>query len=172
MKSLHIDAVVNFPFPTPPDQTILVKAETTLTHLGALLTPSNPLGGLNRTIGGVITDLGRAMSLFPLSPRFSRMLVSGRVRGCLPYIVSIVASLSVGDPFLHENTLGEGSEDEGDSGEDVDDKLSYIHSSAAKTKEVNRIRRRAFFQSQNVSNSAYRRSAKRFSGACLIREPY
>ena len=73
MKSMHIDAVVNFPFPTPPDRESLQKAEKVLTHLGALA----PAKG-GSTLGGSITDIGRTMSLFPLSPRFSRMLVSGR----------------------------------------------------------------------------------------------
>ena len=36
MKSMHIDAVVNFPFPTPPDRQSLRKAETVLSRLGAL----------------------------------------------------------------------------------------------------------------------------------------
>ncbi|THH01498.1 hypothetical protein EW026_g1188 [Hermanssonia centrifuga] len=41
MKSMHIDAVTNFPFPTPPDRLSLRKAEVILTHLGAL-TSSEP----------------------------------------------------------------------------------------------------------------------------------
>ena len=69
MKGMHIDAVVNFPFPTPPDRLSLKKAETVLTHLGALTAPDS-----NAAAGGQITDVGRTMSLFPLSPRFSRML--------------------------------------------------------------------------------------------------
>ena len=99
MKSMHIDAVVNFPFPTPPDRESLQKAEKVLTHLGALA----PAKG-GSTLGGSITDIGRTMSLFPLSPRFSRMLVSGRQHGCLPYVITIVSALSVGDPFLREES--------------------------------------------------------------------
>ncbi|KAF8917814.1 P-loop containing nucleoside triphosphate hydrolase protein [Mucidula mucida] len=57
MKAMHIDAVVNFPFPTPPERQTLQKAE--------------------KVLGWTSTDLGRAMSLFPLSPRFARMLVAG-----------------------------------------------------------------------------------------------
>jgi ATP-dependent RNA helicase DHX37/DHR1 len=74
MKSMNIDAVVNFPFPTPPDNFALRKAETVLTHLGALsVCPIIHKGSTEvlttATIGGHITDLGKAMSLFPLSPR-------------------------------------------------------------------------------------------------------
>jgi len=154
MKSLNIDAVVNFPFPTSPDRNTLERAETILTYLGALAVPSSlSEGGTNvgttPTIGGEITDLGKAMSLFPLSPRFSRMLVSGRQHGCLPYVVSIVSALSVGDPFLREEAL-EGSEDE--TGDDNDNgALSHIQTLEVRTKEAARIRRKAFFQSQHVS---------------------
>jgi ATP-dependent RNA helicase DHX37/DHR1 len=148
MKSVHIDTVVNFPFPTPPDRRALEKAETTLTHLGALATPSSPLTS-NTTIGGTITELGRAMSLFPLSPRFSRMLVSGRVQGCLPYLISIVCALSVGDPFLREDALeNDGSESDDDTVVD----LSHIKDPDLKAKEANKLRRKAFFKSQHVRN--------------------
>ncbi|CAK5262755.1 unnamed protein product [Mycena citricolor] len=105
MKSMHIDSVVNFPFPTSPDRTTLAKAENILTHLGALAEG-------NAKNDGQITDLGRMMALFPLSPRFSRMLVSGQQHGCLPYIISIVSALSVGDPFLHNEHLGENDKDD------------------------------------------------------------
>ncbi|KAF7982902.1 hypothetical protein HWV62_25164 [Athelia sp. TMB] len=155
MKSMHIDAVVNFPFPTPPDDLALRKAETVLTHLGAI--GSTPLL-LNRngsdviatgTIGGHVTELGKAMSLFPLSPRFSRMLVSGRQHGCLPYVVSIVSALSVGDPFLREEGI-----EEDDEAEDKDDKrLSHLRSEDVKAKEARKLRRRAFFQSQQAHGS-------------------
>jgi ATP-dependent RNA helicase DHX37/DHR1 len=143
MKSLNIDAAVNFPFPTPPDRKNLERAEAVLTHLGALVQPSN--GDVTSATAGVITELGKAMSLFPLSPRFSRMLVSGRQHGCLPYVISIVSALSVGDPFLHEEALGDSESD------DDDDELSHLKSSAVRAKEALRTRRKAFFQSQHVS---------------------
>ncbi|KIP08553.1 hypothetical protein PHLGIDRAFT_29519 [Phlebiopsis gigantea 11061_1 CR5-6] len=144
MKSMHIDAVVNFPFPTPPDRLSLKKAETVLTHLGALTAPPNGAAA------GEITDVGRAMSLFPLSPRFSRMLVSGRQHGCLPYVISIVSALSVGDPFLREEALDQ--EDES-SGEDSDEGLSHIRSEAVRVKEARRLRRKVFFESQELHAS-------------------
>ncbi|KAI0768467.1 P-loop containing nucleoside triphosphate hydrolase protein [Trametes elegans] len=144
MKSMHIDAVVNFPFPTPPDRASLQKAEKVLTHLGALA----PAPGA-ATLGGSITDVGRTMSLFPLSPRFSRMLVSGRQHGCLPYVITIVAALSVGDPFLREEAL-EVDKDEEDAGEDEDEELAHLTSEAVRAKEARRVRRKAFFQSQQL----------------------
>lgn len=140
MKAMHVDAVINFPFPTPPDRATLQKAEKVLTHLSALK-PS-------MTTGAQITELGRTMALFPLSPRFSRMLVSGQQHGCLPYVITIVSALSVGDPFLHEEALlNEGEED----GSDQDaPEPSLVTSEAARVKEARRVRRKAFFQSQSV----------------------
>ncbi|KAJ7175857.1 P-loop containing nucleoside triphosphate hydrolase protein [Mycena filopes] len=121
MKSMHIDTVVNFPFPTPPDRATLHKAEKVLGHLGALGVSTSVTKGLTAagapSIDGQITELGRLMSLFPLSPRFSRMLVSGQQQGCLPYIISIVSALSVGDPFLHDEGIAPEHEEE----ETVDD---------------------------------------------------
>lgn len=143
MKSMHIDAVANFPFPTPPDRTSLQKAEKVLTHLGALA----PAPG-GAPLGGPITEIGRTMSLFPLSPRFSRMLVSGKQHGCLPYVITIVSALSVGDPFLREEAL-DLDKDEDDK-EDEDEELAHLTSEAARAKEQRRQRRKAFFQSQQL----------------------
>ncbi|KAG1742366.1 P-loop containing nucleoside triphosphate hydrolase protein [Suillus paluster] len=144
MKSMNIDAVVNFPFPTPPDRQVLKKAET--------VPYSIPLVSQARvsmsTIGGQVTPLGKAMSLFPLSPRFSRMLVGSQQHGCLPYVISIVAAMSVGDPFLREEGL------DGDSDSDSDNEgLAHIKNASIRAKEVRRTRRRAFFESQQVHGS-------------------
>ncbi|KAI0757185.1 P-loop containing nucleoside triphosphate hydrolase protein [Daedaleopsis nitida] len=151
MKSMHIDAVVNFPFPTPPDRASLQKAEKVLTHLGALSSsPSSAQGRGNGlgTLGGAITDIGRTMALFPLSPRFSRMLVSGRQHGSLPYVIAIVSALSVGDPFLREEALQQ-EQDESDE----DEELSHLTSEAVRAKEARKVLRKAFFQSQKLHAS-------------------
>lgn len=149
MKSMHIDTVTNFPFPTPPDRVHLHKAEVLLTRLSAL----SPIGSIARPLpsssDGPITELGKSMALFPLAPRFAKMLVSGRQRGCMPFVIAIVAAISVGDPFLHEEAL---QSDDAQVEED-EDELSLIHSANAKAKESNKLRRRAFFKSQEVSSS-------------------
>lgn len=147
MKSMHIDAVINFPFPTPPERSTLRKAESTLVHLGALVTSHLTMkdeGGMDY-IGSQITELGKTMSLFPLSPRFSRMLVSGQQQGCLPYVISIVSALSVGDPFLHDEGLQPEDEPE------IDIALAHLTSEAMKLREAQRLRRKAFYESQNVN---------------------
>ncbi|KAJ2087666.1 putative ATP-dependent RNA helicase DHR1 [Coemansia sp. RSA 986] len=93
MKAMCLDNVVNFPFPTPPSRPALSKAERLLSWLGAL------------DAKGCITDLGRLMSVFPVAPRFAKMLIIGQQHGCLPYVIAIVAGLSVGDPFVKEFSL-------------------------------------------------------------------
>ena len=88
------------------------------------------------------------MALFPLSPRFSRMLVSGQQHGCLPYVITMVSALSVGDPFLHEESLlNEG--EEGNSDKDMSE-TSHVTSEAVREKEKRRVRLKAFFASQIV----------------------
>ncbi|KAI0926970.1 hypothetical protein AcW1_007657 [Taiwanofungus camphoratus] len=138
MKGMNIDAVINFPFPTPPDRSSLRKAETVLTHLGALVSTSTD------SSDGHISKIGRAMSLFPLSPRFSRMLVSGRQHGCLPYVITVVSALSVGDPFLREEALGTETQQSGDEAEEV----AHLTNDEVRAKEARKLRRRVFFQSQ------------------------
>ncbi|KAJ2389799.1 putative ATP-dependent RNA helicase DHR1, partial [Coemansia sp. RSA 2603] len=78
MKAMGLDAVANFPFPTPPDRRALRRAEQLLTWLGAL------------DADGRATPLGRLMSVFPVAPRFARMLVAAQQGGCLPYVVAVV----------------------------------------------------------------------------------
>lgn len=156
MKSMHIDAVINFPFPTPPNRDALRQAERLLTHLGALESPGSlakvatyrKSGSL--TSGARITDLGRAMALFPVSPRYSKMLVVGQQQGCLPYVIALVAAMSVGDPFLREDgTLNQGDDSDGE-GSGVESELAHIKSIDVREKEARRLKRRAFFKSQAV----------------------
>jgi HrpA-like RNA helicase len=141
MKSMHIDTVINFPFPTPPERSTIRQAEVILTHLGALNAPSG-----TEVTAPQITDLGRTMSLFPLSPRYSRMLVSGQQQGCLPYVISVVSALCVGNPFLYDDEFQDEDEDSlrSEAG------LAHLTSKVVKAKEARRSRRKAFFESQHV----------------------
>ncbi|KAF8895535.1 P-loop containing nucleoside triphosphate hydrolase protein [Infundibulicybe gibba] len=141
MKSMHIDAVVNFPFPTPPDRPTLQKAERVLTYLGAL--SPDPSGSTTSPI----TELGKTMSLFPLLPRFSRMLVNGQQHGCLPYIITIISALSVGDPFLHD-----AGQQDGDNA-NSEEEQSHLQSAAVKAIEAQKSLRKAYFQSQHTHAS-------------------
>ena len=91
LKSMNLPHVVNFPFPTPPDRRMLAKAEKTLTYLSAV----SPSGG--------VTEEGKKMSIFPLAPRFARILLMGHLHGCLPYAIAMVAGLSAAEVYLPEN---------------------------------------------------------------------
>jgi ATP-dependent RNA helicase DHX37/DHR1 len=135
MKSMGIDAIINFPFPTPPDRLTLYKAEKILRYLGAL----RPSDSQNES--GQITELGHAMSLFPLSPRFSRMLVTSQQHGCLPYVICIVSALAVGDPFTSLE----------DEDSETKEPSAGLRSDTIMGKEAQRQLHKAFYHSQHVS---------------------
>ncbi|KAF3695585.1 putative ATP-dependent RNA helicase DHX37 [Channa argus] len=102
MKDLNIDKVVNFPFPTPPSAEALVAAEQLLISLGALKQP--PCTGRVKEIergrlSCPITALGRAMASFPVAPRYAKMLALGKQQDCLPYVIAVVAALTVREIF-------------------------------------------------------------------------
>ncbi|WWC66285.1 uncharacterized protein I206_100186 [Kwoniella pini CBS 10737] len=159
MKSMNIDQIINFPFPTPPSQIALRKAEVLLTNLGALEsgTKSQMSNGILKygVDGGKITDLGIKMSTYPVTPRFSKMLIlSQDQQNCLPYIIAIVAGLSVGDPFIHENTLDLNDDDENDE-EDGQRKLelNHIKKQEIRVKEEKKEIRKTYFKSQAQFNA-------------------
>ncbi|XP_056633373.1 probable ATP-dependent RNA helicase kurz [Diorhabda sublineata] len=87
MKCMNIDKVVNFPFPTAPDLLQLKTAEFRLETLGALKK-------------GQVTPLGRAISKFPVLPRFGKMLALSHQQDLLPYTICMVAALSVQEVLL------------------------------------------------------------------------
>lgn len=94
LKSMGLQHIVNFPFPTPPDRSSLAKAEKLLSYIGAV------------SPDGKITDIGRQISNYPLSPRFSKILTIGSQHQCMPYSVALVAALATPNLFLPENQLG------------------------------------------------------------------
>lgn len=93
LKSMDLQHVLNFPFPTPPDRSNLAKAEKLLTYLGAI------------TNNGKITPIGRDLSTYPLSPRFSKMLLIGYQHNCMPYTIALVSALAVPELFIPEHQL-------------------------------------------------------------------
>ena len=93
LKAMNLQKIVNFPFPTPPDRKSLENSEKLLKYLSAI------------TPAGQITPTGATMSIFPLSPRFSRILLVGHLHDCLPYTIAMVAGLSAADVFIPENQV-------------------------------------------------------------------
>ncbi|QRV92272.1 pre-mRNA-splicing factor ATP-dependent RNA helicase DHX15/PRP43 [Ceratobasidium sp. AG-Ba] len=133
MKSMGIDAVVNFPFPTPPDRESLRKAEVVLTHLGALA--GSDSASIRRT-----GSAGTGSSIV----------------GCLPYVIAIAAVLSVGDPFLREEALE--AEDEEVDEDEMAPEYEEIKSQELRAKEVRKARRREFFRAIQI-HSAFGKGA-------------
>ncbi|KAF1835235.1 P-loop containing nucleoside triphosphate hydrolase protein [Decorospora gaudefroyi] len=86
--------VVNFPFPTPPNRESLQKAEKLLSYLGAL------------SSDGKVTKLGHELSLYPLNPRFARMVAMGVAQNLTAETIALVAALSVPELIIPENKLG------------------------------------------------------------------
>lgn len=106
MKCMGIDRVVNFPFPSPPDEVQLKVAEKKLQLLGALeeTTSDDQVAK--------VTKLGKAISVFPVAPRFGKMLALSHQHDLLPYTVCLVATLSVQEVF--QESLNESNPDEDD----------------------------------------------------------
>lgn len=106
LKSMNIENVVNFPFPTAPDRQQLVVAEKLLMNLGAI-------DGKGR-----ITQTGRDLTRYPLSPRYGKMLLLAQRNGILPWTIAVVAALAVGDLFMQENQLPQGVQKDSADGTD------------------------------------------------------
>ncbi|WAR58275.1 hypothetical protein PtB15_5B509 [Puccinia triticina] len=150
MKSMNIDTVTNFPFPTPPDRFALRKSEVSLAHLGALSFPQGQSDWFMKGDPGgegTITDLGRAMAKYPLSPRFARMLVSGFQYDCLAYVIAMVSILSVGDPFIHESAIDEDNPTDC-LDEQAINETELLKNADCKDREIRRQKRRQFFKVQ------------------------
>ncbi|KAJ3223555.1 putative ATP-dependent RNA helicase DHR1 [Clydaea vesicula] len=130
MKSMGINQIVNFPFPTPPEKFLLKEAEKVLGLLGAIDSSSDQMK---------ITPLGTLMSKFPTNPRFAKMLIlAAQQKGnnsIIPYIIAIVAGLSVGDPFIRDESFDNDAEDE-----------EMIEEDKIKLKEDRKIKRGNYFK--------------------------
>ncbi|GAA98791.1 uncharacterized protein L969DRAFT_532109 [Mixia osmundae IAM 14324] len=146
MKAMNIDAVVNFPFPTPPERPMLAKAERMLIGLGALEQQQAGLG--SKKLDAHVTELGRSMARYPLAPRFAKMLVIGQQEGCLPYVITAVAAMSVGDPFLHEQSLGDDLDETSNiQGHMPATEFAIIRDPGIRRKEELKAKRSAYFRS-------------------------
>lgn len=117
MKSMNLP-VINFPFPTPPDQLQVRTGIKRLITLGGLdeselmkkksaaAAPSRKRRKPDHSNMVVhkdlsyITPLGRAMAAFPLAPRYGKMLALSHQHNLLPYTVAIVAALTVQEVLI------------------------------------------------------------------------
>lgn len=100
MKSMGIDKVSNFPFPSPPDRVQLEIAEKRLKILGAL----------DKQEIAKVTKLGSSIASFPVAPRFGKMLALSHQHKLLEYTILIVAALSVQEVLQEILLAGEAGE--------------------------------------------------------------
>ncbi|XP_029777118.1 probable ATP-dependent RNA helicase DHX37 isoform X2 [Suricata suricatta] len=131
MKSLNIEKVVNFPFPTPPSVEALIAAEELLVALGALQAPpkTERVKELQRSrLSCPITALGRTMAAFPVAPRYAKMLALSRQHGCLPYAITVVAAMTVRELF-----------EELDRPAASDDELARLKGKRARVAQMKRV---------------------------------
>ncbi len=87
LKAMGINDMLGFDFMDPPPVQTLIGALESLYAQGAL------------DDEGLLTRLGRKMAEFPLDPALSKMLIISNELGCSDEILTIVAMLSVENPF-------------------------------------------------------------------------
>ncbi|KAL7190063.1 hypothetical protein ACSBR1_039663 [Camellia fascicularis] len=155
MKSLGIDKVSNFPFPTPPEVTTLFEAERCLKALEALDSK------------GRLTSLGKAMAQYPMSPRHSRMLLTviqimGKVKIyrranlVLGYALAAAAALSLSNPFVmqfegsHTDTDGLKKDESGS----IDSKKSTNKGAKLRKKKLKEFAKVSRAKFSNLSSDA------------------
>ncbi|GAB7340875.1 hypothetical protein MBLNU457_7232t1 [Dothideomycetes sp. NU457] len=129
VKNVDFPNVANFPFPTPPDRYALAKAEDLLRYLGAIDT------------AGKITDTGRTLAAYPLSPRYGRMMLLAASQNLLAHTIALVACLAVPELLLPENQFrlkeqSNGQADNSDS--DVEYEIDEEDNMAASAAEQKR----------------------------------
>ena len=126
MKSMGIQSVERFPFPSPPRPDALQTALRCLVNIGALERHAiTDDAGTAQRVVEMLTPLGEQLVKLPLHPRLGKMLVLGGYawacvcvgasrhvfiahkcvqchrRELLPYTVATVAAFSVQNPFIH-----------------------------------------------------------------------
>lgn len=90
IKSLQLDSISEFLSRAlqPPEPLSVQNAIEYLKIIGALDDNEN------------LTVLGRKLSVLPVEPKLGKMLILGAIFNCLDPIMTVVAGLSVRDPFL------------------------------------------------------------------------
>ncbi|KRZ59423.1 putative ATP-dependent RNA helicase DHX37, partial [Trichinella nativa] len=101
MKSMNILRVQNFPFPSPLSVEALQASEERLLKLD-LLERQVDCKGKEVT---KITNLGRSVALFPLAPRYGKMLSLACQRNLLAHAVCLVAALSVREVLINPSSI-------------------------------------------------------------------
>ncbi|KAL9687667.1 hypothetical protein QQ045_032074 [Rhodiola kirilowii] len=90
IKSLQVESIGGFLSSAlqPPEPRAVQNAVEFLKMIGALDETEN------------LTNLGKYLSILPVDPKLGKMLIMGTIFRCFDPILTIVAGLSVRDPFL------------------------------------------------------------------------
>jgi ATP-dependent RNA helicase DHX37/DHR1 len=99
MKALGVENVFGFPFPTAPEDLQLRHSMINLQVLSAVRAQREPVPPSSD--GYSLTDLGQRLSAFPVAPRFAKMIALANQQKCLPYVIALVAGLSVETLFYN-----------------------------------------------------------------------
>ncbi|AOA63310.1 ATP-dependent RNA helicase [Komagataella phaffii CBS 7435] len=89
LKRLQVDDILNWHWLENPGQEALIAALQQLYSLQAI------------DEAGKITDLGEKMTVLPLAPHLSSVLITGHENGCLEPVIDIVSCLSVDNLILN-----------------------------------------------------------------------
>lgn len=109
LKSMYIEKIPNFPFPTIPDLNNIEATEKRLIMLGALKQTIN-VDTKDESI--LITSLGKIISTFPVSPRYGKMLAIAIQQDLLDYAIAIVSLLTIQEIFVYADQKNEDKDDQ------------------------------------------------------------
>ena len=91
LKSIGIDDLLNFDYIDVPPKEILIRALEQLYALGAL------------NEEGILTEMGKNMSLFPMDPCLSKIIITSVEYKCLDQILTIVSMLTLGGNIFYKD---------------------------------------------------------------------
>uniref|UniRef100_A0A8R1DQJ0 Helicase C-terminal domain-containing protein n=1 Tax=Caenorhabditis japonica TaxID=281687 RepID=A0A8R1DQJ0_CAEJA len=95
LKSMNIVKVVNFPFPSAPDEKMLEAAEQRLCRLGALSEST-----INGKTEARITKLGKTLAVFPLAPPYAKFIAMADQHNLMSHAILLISLLSVREPLI------------------------------------------------------------------------
>ncbi|CAB3403608.1 unnamed protein product [Caenorhabditis bovis] len=95
LKSMNIVKVVNFPFPSAPNEKMLESAEKRLIKLGALAEST-----VNEKTVARITKLGRTLAAFPLAPAYAKFIAMADQHDLMSHAIMLISLLSVREPLI------------------------------------------------------------------------
>jgi ATP-dependent RNA helicase DHX37/DHR1 len=126
MRSLGIQDVESFPFPTPPPLQKLRQALKLLINIGAISNTNKRIKEASQgskekkdairvlhNSGGKLTELGKLIAKFPITPRLAKIIIVAHQSGLLAHGLSLVACLAEKPPFTSNDNsqIGEVDDD-------------------------------------------------------------